>query len=197
MTDYGPYVVFSGQLMSPDADRIIRKVISDASTRTSFYECTPEDTSFGRDHYATPEACKMGKCIVMSVCVLNYVRTHPVNYRVHGLAIGYAGTPMRPYSVVTDAPHTLPVLRSKASRDAEFVAIDLTEQSRSGKAHVFVARTLDALLDSIRHRYGTYRPGGFWTSFTPDDFKDVGADMYSVYSAAVHKVMQRLSEFVI
>jgi len=130
----------------------------------------------------------------MSVCVLNYLRTHPVNYRVHGLAIGYAGTPLGSYSVVTDAPHTLPVLRSKASRDAEFVAIDLTEQSRSGKAHVFIARTLDALLDAIRHRYGTYNPGGFWTSFTPDDFKNMGADMYSVYSAAVHKVMQRLSE---
>jgi hypothetical protein len=117
---------------------------------------------------------------------------YPANYRVYGLAIGYAGTPLTPYSMVTDAPHTLPILRSKTTN--EFVAIDLTEQSRSGKAHVFVAKDVAVLLDLIRTRYGVYKPGGFWTSFTPGDFKNMGTNMYSVYSAAVHKVMQRLSE---
>jgi len=192
--DYGPYVLFSstGLGLSQDSDRFVRKVMSEASTKSSFYECTPEDKSFGRNHYATPTACKMGKCIVMAVCVLNFVRTYPVNYRIHGLAIGYVGTPLAPYSIVGDAPHTLPILRSKTTN--EFVAIDLTEPSRSGKAHVFVAKDVDMLLDSIRTRYGVYQPGGFWTSFTPGDFNSMGTNMYSVYSAAVHKVMQRLSE---
>lgn len=185
-----------GSLSKESQDRFVRRVISDSSTKPKFYECTREDKARnpgGRNHYATPEACKMGKCIVMAVCVLNYVRMRPVDYRVHGLAVGYAGKPLEPYSMVTDRPHTLPILQSKTAGD-EFLAIDLPERSRSGKAHVFVARTLDALMDSIRSRYGTYQPGGFWTSFTSDDFKDVGADMYSIYSSAVHKVMQRLSE---
>lgn len=196
--DYGLYVLFSREPFSTHLNRFVSKVISDSSTKPRFYECTPEDKAMlkqlpgARNHYATPEACKMGKCIVMAVCVLNFVRTHPVTYRVHGLAIGYAGVPLEPYMMVGDAPHTLPILRSKMVRD-EFVAIDLTERSRSGKAHVFVAKTLDALLDLIRLRYGTYQPGGFWTSFTPDDFKDVGENMYSIYTLAVHRVMQRIS----
>lgn len=190
--DKGLYVMFSQSMhLEPDLDRFITKVITE-SARTTFYQCTPEDKSIrpGTDYYMAPTACKIGRCIVMAVCVLNFVRTYPSFYSVYGLAIGYPGEPTKGYSRVLDGPHTLAILKSKTTGD--LIALDLTEQGRSGKAaHVFVAKTIDRLLDLIRDRYGVYQPGGFWTSFRADAFD---GNMFSVYSAAVHKVMQRKTD---
>lgn len=183
--DYGSYIVFTSKQVSDETDRFIKNIIK-ASQRGTFYQCTPVDKSLQptKTMYMTPETCKMGKCMTVAVCVLNYVRTNPVNYRVYGIAFGYAGDPPEQYIRVADAPHTLAVVQSKIT--GELIAIDVTELDRSGKLHVFVENNTEQLLQQIQYRYGTY-PGAFWTIYTEQDFKNIGLNIYSVYSSTIHK----------
>jgi hypothetical protein len=76
---------------SDDLQRFVARIL-DKSTTPTFYASTPEDKKIINDKsknvYMNPNESKHQKCIVLAVCVLNFVRTYPSTYRAYGLAIG-------------------------------------------------------------------------------------------------------------
>ena len=185
------YILFTTRTkkhISEDLDTFIKTLISKYS-KQEFYTCTDEDKAVlskmgqSRMYYTTP-MCS-GKCIIASICALNYIRSNPLlGYEPFGIIVGFSGEPLTGYTRVPDAPHTLALFYNKAHQ--EYVAIDLTMIITTKKAHVFAAKYMDTLLRLVTIRYGVYQDDIPWKYLTIEAEKNI----YSVYSNIVHKTMQ-------